>query len=140
MFKQTRVQCQYGTSSIPGISSCHSGPNYPCKKECYCCHKGMDIGISYVVIHVCVYKKFFQVLLQRSSVHHLVVLSESLPHRQSCQSILECCLDLGHCQRDRRDLWSTARCDGYCTSRCSAHWIERGMLHAGYMVYARSFL
>ena len=74
---------------------CHSSLNCPCMKGCYCCHKGMDIGISYVVIPVCVCKKFFQAFLQKSSVHHPVVQSESLLHHQSCQSIQECCLDLG---------------------------------------------
>ena len=65
-------------------------------KECYCTHKDMGIGISYVVIHVHVYKKFFQVFLWRSSVHHPVVPSENLPLHWSCLSILECCLELGH--------------------------------------------
>ena len=60
------------------IHKCHSSLNYPCMKGCYCCHKGMDIGISYVVIPVHVYKKFFWAFLQRSSVHHLVVPSESI--------------------------------------------------------------
>ena len=58
-------------------------------KECYGSHKGMGIGISYVVIHVHVYKKFFQVFLQRSSVCHPVVPSGNLPFHWSCLSILK---------------------------------------------------
>ena len=75
------------------IQKCHLSPNYPCMKQCYRSHKGMGIGISYVVIHVLVYKKFFQVLLQRSSVCHPVVPSENpLPLHLTCLNILECCL------------------------------------------------
>ena len=66
-------------------------------KQCHCSHKGMDIGISCVVIHFHVCKKFFQVLALMSSVHHPVVPSENLlPLPLSCLSILECCLDPGH--------------------------------------------
>ena len=76
---------------------CHLSPGYPCVKQCHCCHKGMDIGISCVVIHFCVCRKFFQVLPPKSSAHHPVVLSENLlPLHLSCPSILECCLDPGH--------------------------------------------
>ena len=47
-------------------------------KQCHWPLKGMGMGISYVVIHVCVCKKFFQVLPQRSSARHPVVPSENL--------------------------------------------------------------
>ena len=33
----------------------------------------------------------------------------------------------------------TVRCSGDCTVRCSAHRVEGGMVHAGFMEYARSF-
>ena len=72
---------------------CHSSPGYPYMKQCHCSHKGMDIGISYLVVHFHVCKKFFQVLYLMSNIRHLVVLLENLlPHL----SILECCLHPGY--------------------------------------------
>ena len=75
----------------------HLSPGYPCMRQWHCSHKGMDIGISYLVVHFHVCKKFFQVLSLMSSVHHLVVLLENLlPLHLDCLSILECSLDPGH--------------------------------------------
>ena len=66
-------------------------------RECHCSHKGMDVCRSYLVVHFCVCKKFFQVLSLMSNVCHLVVpLENLLPLHLDCLSILECCLDPGH--------------------------------------------
>ena len=75
---------------------CHLSPGYPCMKQCHCSHKGMDIGISYLVVHFHVCKKFFQVLSPMSSVHHLVVpLENLLLLHLSCWNMLECWLGYG---------------------------------------------
>ena len=76
-------------------------------RQCPCSHKGMDVGISYLVIHFCVCKKFFQVLYLMSNVHHLVVpLENLLPHHLHCLGILGCCLDLDH----HLNSWSILEC------------------------------
>ena len=76
-------------------------------RQCHCSHKGMDVGISYLVVHFCVCKKFFQVLSPMSNVHHLVVpLENLLPLHLDCLSILECCLDPGH----HLNCWSILEC------------------------------
>ena len=62
-------------------------------RQCQCSHKGMDVGISYLVVHFHVCKKFFQVLSLMSNVCHLVVLLENLlPLHLGCLNMLECCL------------------------------------------------
>ena len=65
-------------------------------RQCHCSHKGMGIGIHYLVVHFRVCKKFFQALSLMSNVGHLVVLLGNLLPHLGCLSILECCLDPGH--------------------------------------------
>ena len=76
-------------------------------RQCHCSHKGIDVGISYLVVHFHVCKKFFWVLSLMSNVHHLVVLLENLlPHHLDCLGILWCCLDPGH----HLNCWSILEC------------------------------
>ena len=65
-------------------------------RQCHCSHKGMGVGIHYLVIHFHVCKNFFQVLYLMFNVRHLVVLLENLLPHLGCLRILECCLDPGH--------------------------------------------
>ena len=78
---------------------CYLSLGCPCMRKCHCSHKGMGVGIHYLVIHFHVCKKFFQALSLMSNVHHLVVLLENLLPHLDCLITLACCLDPGHYQR-----------------------------------------
>ena len=52
-------------------------------KQCHCSHKGMDIGISCVVIHFHVCKRFLQVLPPMSIACHQVVPFKNLSSSSS---------------------------------------------------------
>ena len=96
------VFCHYHlwSSFSPHNPKCHLGLGCPCMRQYHCSHKGMGVGICYLVIHFHVCKKFFQVLYLMSNVCHLVVLLESLLLHLDCLlGGLLLCLDPGHCQR-----------------------------------------